>query len=464
MTQRFELTLTPEEQAALTHIAATGSALKVRRAQIVLMTAESIPQVDIASEVGLSERQVRRWQRAFQQDRMAIFPEFAAADLPDAPEPPQETTPDTDSSIKPVPDLAKAPPPTPAAAFNAQDSPVIPPPQTPPEATVPGIDVPRLPLKMADTAGIQPDDPMSEAGRKVLHYHFERMLYHEPGSRLGEDIEAVHDMRVATRRMRSAFRAFRPFYRKKAIRPLLRGLRRTASALGTVRDMDVFLEKLEKYQNKSGDDTNSLKPLIDFCIAERDSARADLIAHLDSDDYVQFVDSFAKFLKTPGAGAVRINQHEPTAYQVRHIAPRLIYSRYEAARAYETVLDHASIDTLHALRIECKRLRYAMEFFSEVLGQEIKPVIKEIKKMQDHLGDLNDAQVAGDFLRQFVSDYEDQQVNVRLDERQSIEQVVQYMAYQFAEKHRLTTSFAEAWTHFNRYEVRRDLALAIAAL
>ena len=91
-------------------------------------------------------------------------------------------------------------------------------------------------------------------------------------------------------------------------------------------------------------------------------------------------------------------------YQVRHIAPRLIYEHYERVRAYETVLDGAPISTLHALRIDFKRFRYTLEFFEEVLGPEIKSVIKETKIMQDHLGDLNDTQVAGDMLREIIDE------------------------------------------------------------
>ena len=90
--------------------------------------------------------------------------------------------------------------------------------------------------------GLQPDDPMSEAGRKTLRFHFRRMLHHEPGTRLGEDIEALHDMRVATRRMRAAFRVFGEYYDPKAVRPYLKGLKRTGRALGAVRDLDVFQE------------------------------------------------------------------------------------------------------------------------------------------------------------------------------------------------------------------------------
>jgi hypothetical protein len=73
MTLRFELELTPEEREALNAFAASASQTRARRARIVLMSAQRVPQVAIASQTGLSERQVRRWQRAFQRRRMAIF-------------------------------------------------------------------------------------------------------------------------------------------------------------------------------------------------------------------------------------------------------------------------------------------------------------------------------------------------------------------------------------------------------
>ena len=103
--------------------------------------------------------------------------------------------------------------------------------------------------KKLKAPGVLPDDPMSEAGRKVLRFHFERMLAHEPGTRLGEDIEELHDMRVATRRMRSAFGVFSPYFDPDALQPFFKGLRRTGRALGGVRDLDVFMEKAQRYRN-----------------------------------------------------------------------------------------------------------------------------------------------------------------------------------------------------------------------
>jgi CHAD domain-containing protein len=142
----------------------------------------------------------------------------------------------------------------------------------------------------------------------------------------------------------------------------------------------------------------------------------------------------------------------------------LIYTAYENVRAYETAFDQADVLTLHALRIEGKRLRYALEFFEEVLGGELKGVIQMTKRLQDHLGDLNDTEVAGRYLREFMERFEQSQAALPFGERANVEPVVQYLAYQYAEKHRLLTTFPDTWAAFNAPEIRRGLALAVAAL
>ena len=85
-----------------------------------------------------------------------------------------------------------------------------------------------------------------------------------------------------------------------------------------------------------------------------------MLEYLDSPAYRRLVADFQAFLTTPGAGALPIEAGVPTPYQVRHVAPRLIFTRYEAVRAYEPILDGAPLTTYHALRIDFKRLRYAV--------------------------------------------------------------------------------------------------------
>ncbi len=319
---------------------------------------------------------------------------------------------------------------------------------------------PALPKKIKKP-GILRDDPMSEAGRKTFLFHFVRMLANEGGTREGSDIEDLHDMRVATRRMRSAMRVFRPYYQKKAIRPFLKGLRQTGRALGSVRDLDVFMENAEAYlQTLPPEDQTSLDPLLSSWEVQREAARAKMLTHLDSKNYLRFVSEFGDFLTTEGAGAILPNPSKPTADRVFQIIPVLIYHHLEVVLAYENVLEGASLETHHALRIDMKRFRYILEFFQEVLGDEVKPVIADAVAIQDHLGALNDADVACHILIEYLDDWREKDRRERIN----IQGVTQYLIAQQTTLRTLVDTFPEQWEHFTRKEMRRELGLAVSNL
>ncbi|MBN1315042.1 MAG: CHAD domain-containing protein [Anaerolineales bacterium] len=301
---------------------------------------------------------------------------------------------------------------------------------------------------------IKPSDPMSEAGRKTLCLHLKKMLAHEPGTRSGHDIEDLHDMRVATRRMRAAFRVFGPYFQKKSIKPHLDGLKQTGRMLGTVRDLDVFEEKAQIYlKTLPPNQIHDLDPLLDAWHKERESARIDMLDYLDSETYGRFLQQFDRFLSTPGAGVLPVLPGKPAPRQVCHVAPQQIFIRYKAVRAYEPLLETATVELLHALRIDMKQLRYALEFFSPVLSPEAELVIEQVKLMQDHLGDLNDTVTAQQILRDFLAAGQEGQSGLQayLTDR---EQQMQF----------LLDTFPAAWERFSRTEVRRNIALAVAEL
>jgi CHAD domain-containing protein len=269
------------------------------------------------------------------------------------------------------------------------------------------MDVHPEPIELLETSGIEPDDPMSEAGRKTFGLHYRRMLYNEPGTRLGEDIEALHDMRVATRRMRAAFRVFGDYFQSKTMAPHLKGLKRTGRALGPVRDLDVFREKIQAYLATLPDmQRGSLDALLVVLEAQREAARQRMLAYLDGAEYARFKQRFGEFVETEGMGSlpVALNGGEPRPYRVRHVAPMVIYERLAVARAYDewVSIPDPPRERLHALRIACKRLRYSLEFFREVLGPDAEALIKEVVVMQDHLGALQDAVVASEILRDYL--------------------------------------------------------------
>lgn len=300
-------------------------------------------------------------------------------------------------------------------------------------------------------------DTMAEAGRKALTADFIKMLQNEEGSRAGEDIEAVHDMRVATRRMRSTLRLLSAYYKPKVIKAHLDGMKSVARALGAVRDLDVLLEEIETFV-KQLEKADDLLPVLEALHAERAKARKALHKTLDKRDYRRFVEDFTAFLSKPGKGALPIDTDELQPFQVRHLLPELIYEHLGAVRVYETVLENADEPTLHQLRIETKRLRYAVTIFSDVLGTGGTEFIAELKLMQDHLGKLNDLHVAQERLNELAGSLD---AETQADSRAALES---YVAHLREEHEKLRSGVDDMWKHFNTKTVQRQLANAVAGL
>ena len=322
--------------------------------------------------------------------------------------------------------------------------------------------------------GIQPHDLMAVAGKKTLMFHFIQMLKNEDETIKGKDIEALHDMRVATRRMRAAFEVFQSEYNPKSIKPIMKGLRQTGRSLGEVRDLDVFMEKIEKYLDVLPKEKRSgLDPLLKIWQDQRTTQREKMISYLQGPQYKKFLTDFSEFLKIENFG---LSNHEdssknkrkvkqvPLPNQVQFTVPLLIYTRLAYVNAYESKLNNANIADLHALRIELKRLRYTLEFFSEVLGSELSRVIKEIKGLQDHLGDLNDADVACNMLSEILKNWENIHNDASILDRPNPEPLIAYLAFRADERHQLLISFPKVWEKFKNSDIRKELAIAISVL
>ena len=255
---------------------------------------------------------------------------------------------------------------------------------------------------------IVPADSMAEAARKVLRAQLDRMVRHERGTRDGRDIEELHDMRVAARRMRAALRVFRPYLDTTAYKPFRKALRRTGRTLGTVRDLDVFREKAQRYLDALPDERRSeLAPLLAAWQMRHDAARQGMLTLLDSQAYAQFKNEFGRFLATPGAGAPQAPSEgtAPLSHRVREAVPPLVVAGYAAVRAYEGQVEGTDtpLPRLHQLRITAKGLRYTLEFFREILPAEAESLIDRIKELQEHLGNLQDAVVTCGILRDFLT-------------------------------------------------------------
>jgi CHAD domain-containing protein len=302
---------------------------------------------------------------------------------------------------------------------------------------------------------IAPQDTMSEAGRKGLLKIFIQMLNHESGSHTGEDPEDVHQMRVATRRIRSAFRQLRRYYRPKVISTYRRRLRKIAQALGAVRDLDVLIADLSQFQSTlDGEQQVDLQTVIEGLNQKRKSAREELVGVLDAKAYRRFVKDFSDFLTSPGEGAKLLHSDDIVPIQVRHVLPGMIHQCLAAVLAYDAVLDDADAETLHGLRIEFKRLRYLVSLFDDLLGSQTDDFIEELKAIQDHLGRLNDIAIAHEHLDTLIAG---------LDGRVT-EAVQAYSARLDSEAADLMAKFPTAWLRFNSRKVQSKLSSGLLAL
>ena len=237
-------------------------------------------------------------------------------------------------------------------------------------------------------------DPIAEAARRTLRRFFDKLLAREDAVIKGEDIEDVHQMRVATRRLRASLQVVVGVYDPELIRRYRRGLRRIADSLGAVRDGDVFLEHVTNaHAALPQADRVQLDPLIAAVRAERAQAREQLLAGLRSKRYHKLRHDFAAFLTTPGVGTC--DSPEPgITERVRDFAGSAIWRRYELWRAYEVVLPNAASETLHQARIAGKRFRYTLEFFADALGRNVEQALTPLIALQENLGTLQDGETA----------------------------------------------------------------------
>ncbi len=433
--------LSTEQRQILETIKEQSSAPVFQRyAQILLLYDDDQLTHQIAEVVQLSASQVRRRRRQFIARGMQMFPQDATVieEITDAPAPLAIPVEDI-TTIEIIPDLP-APAPYTIKDFMAE-------------------------AKSLKTPGVTRSDTLAEAGRKILRYQFAQMLLNEEGTRLGEDIEALHDMRVATRRMRAALDIYGEAFTPKTLKNLLKGLKATGRRLGRVRDQDVFIDNARQYLLTLPEDHRAgLNPLLSSWEGARQSYRQNMLAHLDSKSYRQFNEDFLVFVNSPGAGVRSMPDGLLTPNLVCEIAPKLIYSCLGDVRAFEPLLDTATLPQFHALRIAFKKFRYSVEFFQEVLGPEVKLVIGDLKKIQDHLGELNDAQVATLILRDFLGEWDIQQQALPVLERTGPASIMAYLSTVYARRQQLMDTFRNTWEHFNRPEFRQSLASAVAAL
>lgn len=256
---------------------------------------------------------------------------------------------------------------------------------------------------------IDPDSTMGELAYAVLRRQLAVLREKEPGTRLGEDPEELHVMRVATRRLRAALTLFAGVLpvRAQVFREELGWMGRL---LGAVRDLDVQLEGLAagagterdwavQATTDGGADAGAdgragagdpLGELVALLENERVSARAAMLSALDSVRWERLARGLAGMVQQ-GPARRSLATREPAAVAL----PALVEQRHAAmAKAARRARRSGAVPDYHRLRIRCKRLRYALEFGAEVYDGGTTRYVRQLVALQDELGLMQDAEVA----------------------------------------------------------------------
>ncbi|HEU5004118.1 MAG TPA: CYTH and CHAD domain-containing protein [Actinomycetota bacterium] len=230
--------------------------------------------------------------------------------------------------------------------------------------------------------------------RRAIAASVDRYLRQEPGVRLGEDPEAVHQARVATRRLRSDLRTFAPLIEESWSQELGDKVRWLGGLLGAARDADVLHERLRaRVESLPEDDRPAGSKLTADLGADRAAAHAALLDALKGDEYIAVVQALVDAARSPH---LLPDSHQP-AHQV---AGSLLRGPWRKLRRQVAALAFPPPDAeLHEVRIRAKRCRYAAEAVAPVLGRRAAAYARAAAGLQEVLGEHQDAVVAAGVLR-----------------------------------------------------------------
>jgi len=235
-----------------------------------------------------------------------------------------------------------------------------------------------------------PGAPLGDHLRYLLAVQLRELEGHDPGVRLGEEPEDVHDFRVATRRSRALIRATEPML-GDALAELSEELKWLAGILGPVRDLDVLIDRLDGEVAALAEDEPAGRVLLESLSAERTADRELLLEALGSDRYRALLAAFEEAIAT-----LPEPEGEADAAGIARDGQRRL--RKAAAELPPDPPD----EELHAVRIRAKRARYAAELAALGGGKAEARAVEALKRLQDVIGEHQDAVVSEARLRKLA--------------------------------------------------------------
>jgi CHAD domain-containing protein len=251
-------------------------------------------------------------------------------------------------------------------------------------------------------------DPQTRADvatQELLRFLCQVIRQNEAGIIEDIDTEYLHDFRVAIRRTRSALGQIKSVFPAGITNRFKRDFAYLGSITNSLRDLDVYLLQQDRYQARLPEHLRAdIEPFFASLQRQRAEALAVLVRHLRSKKYATIMTDWEAFLAVSPEPAASATQ---AARPIFNVARKRIRKKCRAVvKSGAQLLDDSDDQRLHQLRIECKKLRYLLEFFSSLFAvDEIAPLIKCLRRLQDNLGDFHDACVQQAVLHTFANDW-----------------------------------------------------------
>ncbi len=258
------------------------------------------------------------------------------------------------------------------------------------------ITVAHLTRALGPSARRDPDVVVGEldedpSGADVIRAAFaqsvRRFILCMSGVLLDEDPEFLHQARVGTRRLRSDLRTFGELIDPGWAEPLRVHLRWLGSALGQVRDADVLAARIRETAQRLPD-PEVTKPLVAALEVERNGARAELLRALRTERYGWLLDQMVEAAARP---VLYATASEAAGRALAGLAKGPLTRLLETVEGLPEPPGDAD---LHQVRIRAKRVRYAAEAVTPVFGKRAAKLARRAARLQDTLGELQDASVA----------------------------------------------------------------------
>jgi CHAD domain-containing protein len=239
-------------------------------------------------------------------------------------------------------------------------------------------------------------------GAKFLLKQVNALESEMEGALVGNDIEYVHRMRVASRRLRNGLDCFKDCLPAKKFKKWQDEIRKTTRALGTARDLDVQIELLNHLYDDNLD--TQYKPgysrLLLRLKQRRTKAQKKIHKRISKLRDRDILKKMQIWLEEQTADLEDIYLYTPSLYQRAFIA---INDKLEEFLSYQQdILSPENIDHLHAMRIAGKHLRYTLEIFAPIYDKAVLPHVQVMKHIQDQLGVIHDNDVWVTWLPKFI--------------------------------------------------------------